>query len=34
MANANFIVRLADGKLVDRVSAAEAAKATSQGARV
>ncbi len=34
MANANAIVRLADGKLVDRVSPAEAAQAVPQGARV
>ncbi len=34
MANANAIVRLADGKLVDRVSAAEAARTAPQGARV
>ena len=34
MANANAIVRLADGKLVDRVSPADAAKAPPLGARV
>jgi putative ABC transport system ATP-binding protein len=34
MANANAIVRLADGKFVDRVSPADAAKGLPQGARV
>lgn len=34
MANANAIVRLADGKLVDRVSPADAAKSLPHGARV
>jgi hypothetical protein len=34
MANANAIVRLADGKLVDRVTPAEAAASHARGARV
>jgi putative ABC transport system ATP-binding protein len=34
MQHANAVVRLADGKLVDKVSPAEAAAASAQGARV